>query len=68
MVGIEHFRTERQPGLAVLEQIAEAVRLDLYGHAGKRFEGIEENFFDQMGMDVDLHESAVPTIFKILIF
>ena len=44
MVGIEHFRAERQPGLAVLEQIAEAVRVDLDGDAGKRAQRVEEIF------------------------
>jgi len=56
MVGVEHLRAERQPSLAVLEQVAEAVRIGLDRHAGKRAQRIEENLFDLVGMDVDFHD------------
>ena len=55
MVGVEHLRAERQPGLAVLEQVAEAIGIGLDRHAGQRAQRIEEDIFDLMGMDVDFH-------------
>jgi hypothetical protein len=55
MIGIEHLGAERQPGLAVLEQIAEAVRVGLHRHAGQRAKCIEEDFLDLMGVNVDFH-------------
>jgi hypothetical protein len=55
VVRIEHLRPEREPGPAVLEQIAEAVGVGLYGHAGQRAQRIEEDLLDLVRMDVDLH-------------
>ena len=59
MVGIEHLRAERQPGLAVLEQVAEAVRIGLDRHARQRAQRVEENLLDLVGMNVDFHGATL---------
>ena len=62
MVGIEHLRAERQPGLAVLEQIAQPVRIDLHGDAGQRRQRVVEELFDLVRVDVDDHRGNYTTL------